>query len=38
MSVSSLGQIKCAHLNYGHPWDTQSELAMALLGRILESF
>jgi DNA-binding transcriptional MocR family regulator len=28
----------CARLNYGHPWDTQSEHAMAVLGRILASF
>lgn len=28
----------CARLNYGHPWDAQSEQAMALLGRILDSF
>ncbi len=28
----------CARLNHGHPWDTQSEQAMELLGRILTSF
>lgn len=28
----------CARLNYGHPWDAQSEQAMAVLGRILASF
>lgn len=27
----------CARLNHGHPWDAQSEKAMALLGRILSS-
>ena len=25
----------CARLNHGHPWDAQSEQAMAALGRIL---
>ncbi|WP_339847847.1 PLP-dependent aminotransferase family protein, partial [uncultured Halopseudomonas sp.] len=28
----------CARLNYGHPWDTRSEQAMATLGRIIASF
>ncbi|WP_090387811.1 GntR family transcriptional regulator MpaR [Pseudomonas anguilliseptica] len=28
----------CARLNYGHPWDAQSEQAMAVLGRIISSF
>ncbi len=28
----------CARLNYGHPWTAQSEQAMELLGRILQSF
>jgi DNA-binding transcriptional MocR family regulator len=28
----------CARLNYGHPWDAQSEQAMAVLGRILAAF
>jgi DNA-binding transcriptional MocR family regulator len=28
----------CARLNHGHPWDAQSERAMAVLGRILASF
>ncbi len=28
----------CARLNHGHPWNTQSEQAMELLGRILTSF
>lgn len=28
----------CARLNYGHPWNAQSEQAMAVLGRILASF
>nr|WP_090439593.1 GntR family transcriptional regulator MpaR [Pseudomonas benzenivorans] len=28
----------CARLNYGHPWNAQSEQAMALLGRIIASF
>lgn len=28
----------CARLNHGHPWDVQSERAMELLGRILDSF
>ncbi len=28
----------CARLNYGHPWDAQSEQAMAVLGRIIASF
>jgi DNA-binding transcriptional MocR family regulator len=28
----------CARLNYGHPWTTRSEEAMALLGRMLASF
>jgi len=28
----------CARLNYGHPWDAQSERAMEVLGRIIASF
>jgi len=28
----------CARLNHGHPWDTRSEQAMELLGRMLKSF
>ena len=28
----------CARLNYGHPWNAQSEQAMAVLGRIIGSF
>jgi DNA-binding transcriptional MocR family regulator len=28
----------CARLNYGHPWNAQSEQAMAVLGRIIDSF
>ncbi len=28
----------CARLNYGHPWSAQSEQAMAVLGRIIDSF
>ena len=28
----------CARLNHGHPWDTASEKAMALLGRMVMSF
>ncbi|SFI54657.1 transcriptional regulator, GntR family [Pseudomonas guineae] len=28
----------CARLNYGHPWDAQSEQAMVVLGRIIDSF
>lgn len=28
----------CARLNYGHPWDAQSEQAMAVLGQIIGSF
>ncbi|WP_437883986.1 GntR family transcriptional regulator MpaR [Pseudomonas sp. LRF_L74] len=28
----------CARLNHGHPWDAQSEQAMATLGRILAAF
>jgi DNA-binding transcriptional MocR family regulator len=28
----------CARLNYGHPWDTRSEDAMALLGRLIATF
>jgi DNA-binding transcriptional MocR family regulator len=28
----------CARLNYGHPWDSRSEQAMSLLGRILATF
>ena len=28
----------CARLNYGHPWNAQSEQAMAVLGRIISSF
>ncbi len=28
----------CARLNYGHPWNAQSEQAMAQLGRIIASF
>ncbi|WP_439888653.1 GntR family transcriptional regulator MpaR [Pseudomonas sp. MBLB4123] len=28
----------CARLNYGHPWDAQCEQAMAVLGRIIDSF
>lgn len=28
----------CARLNHGHPWSTQSEQAMATLGRIIDSF
>ena len=35
---ASQGFRNCARLNYGHPWDAQSEQAMALLGRILQSF
>ena len=28
----------CTRLNYGHPWSAQSEQAMAVLGRIIDSF
>ncbi|MGE8498685.1 MAG: GntR family transcriptional regulator MpaR [Pseudomonas sp.] len=28
----------CARLNYGHPWNAQSEKAMATLGQIIASF
>lgn len=28
----------CARLNHGHPWGTESEQAMELLGRMLRSF
>ncbi len=28
----------CARLNYGHPWNAQSEDAMIVLGRIINSF
>lgn len=28
----------CARLNYGHPWTSQSEKAMATLGQIIASF
>lgn len=28
----------CARLNYGHPWNAQSEDAMTVLGRIINSF
>ncbi|MBC9251049.1 GntR family transcriptional regulator [Pseudomonas alcaligenes] len=28
----------CARLNHGHPWDSTSERAMEILGRILASF
>lgn len=28
----------CARLNYGHPWSAQSEQAVAVLGRIIDSF
>ncbi|WP_187673803.1 GntR family transcriptional regulator MpaR [Zestomonas carbonaria] len=28
----------CARLNYGYPWNTRSEQAMELLGRMLRSF
>jgi DNA-binding transcriptional MocR family regulator len=27
----------CARLNYGHPWSTENEQAMAVLGRIISS-
>jgi DNA-binding transcriptional MocR family regulator len=28
----------CARLNYGHPWNAESEQAMGVLGRIIASF
>lgn len=28
----------CARLNHGHPWNAQSEQAMATLGRIIDAF
>ncbi|WP_338069360.1 hypothetical protein [Stutzerimonas kirkiae] len=28
----------CARLNHGHPWDTRSEQAMAVLGRVIGAF
>jgi len=32
------GFAHCARLNHGHPWDKRSEDAMAMLGRIVDSF